>query len=106
MTHTNLDPSCILAAAAFVSAFLALRHLDDPDRRRLRWRYASALVRDGGVAFLFAAPAVLYACVIPLAAGSALVGLSLLVWVVVSPYLSRRASQEGKAHIEAIMSGK
>lgn len=106
MSTTSPDLSCILAAAAYVFAFLAIRHLSDPDRRRFRWQHASDLVRDGGIALLFGGMAALYARVVPPIAGVSVVAGLLACWLVASTYLSRRASDEGRAHVEAILSGK
>jgi uncharacterized membrane protein len=106
MLKTSPDISYILAAAAFAFAILAARQLNDPDRRRFRWQFASGLVRDVGIALLFGAMAAMFAAAIPPVAGIALVLALLVSWLVLSTYFSRRASDEGRAHVEAILSGK
>jgi hypothetical protein len=106
MTNASPDISYILAAAAFAFAILAARQLNDPDRRRFRWKFASGLARDGGIAMLFGTMTTLFAGAIPPVAGIALVLVLLVSWLVSSTYLSRRASDEGRAHVEAIVSGK
>lgn len=98
--------SYILAASALVFALFALRHLSDRDRRRFRWQFTSDLVRDGGIALLFGTMAVLFARVVPAIAGVTLTMAVLVSWLVSSTYLSRRAGDEGRAHVEAILSGK
>jgi hypothetical protein len=106
MSNTSPDISCILVASAYVFAFLAIRRLSDPNRSRFRWQYADDLVRDGGIAALFAIAAALFARALAPAVGIALLFSALVAWLVVSTYLSRRARDEGRAHVEAILAGK
>lgn len=103
---TTPSLSYILAAGALVFALFALRHLNNRDRHRFRWQFTSDLVRDGGIALLFGAMAALYARILPPIAGIALIIAVLVSWLVASTYLSRRAGDEGRAHVEAILAGK
>lgn len=77
MTH-SFGLSCIFIVAASSLGFLAIRHLNDPDRRRFRWQYASGLFRDAGIAVLFALLATFYARSVPTAVEAALLGALLV----------------------------
>lgn len=104
MTRST-DLSCILIAIAYIFAFLTIRRLNDPDRRRFRWQYASGLVLDGGIAVLFALLAALYAHALPSVVGACR-DRRVAGNVVLPHATSRHASEESRAGVEDIMNGK